>query len=158
MRRLLILTACLACALLVIVAAVYKKWLPFRNAPSPDASTASSQEGLSNVPPFSTREPETYTATRILTFSESWSSSGHTPGESTTRALIARDGEKRREEFSGSSEPVIFLEIPAGRFALLPLSKIYADLKEADERVFSGILRNESTDLSTDLQIGRAHV
>lgn len=85
----------------------------------------------SNVPPFATREPERYQAIRIVTFNES--SPGRLTTERSIKVSIARDGEKRREEyFIGPVESVVYLEIPAGRFVLFPSSGIYADIKATD--------------------------
>lgn len=109
----------------------------------------------SNVPPFSTREPERYQAVRIVTFNES-SSSGTTM-DRTSRVSIARDGEKRREEyFIGAGETVVYLEVPVGRFVLLPASGIYADLNEAATQTQRELL-GETDTLSTDLLLSEGY-
>lgn len=77
------------------------------------------------MPPFSTKEPERYQATRIITSVDS------TTETVTTKMLIARDGEKRREEYIGAEATTVFLDIPTGRFVLLPSKKLYADLSLA---------------------------
>ncbi len=165
MRRRLIVTACLALGLLIAGATVYKKWMPLLDKRSNNGDPTDSQQRRSSVPPFPTKEPERYQATRIVTFSETQSSLAHvSPVERTSRVLIARDGEKRREEFfDGANETLVYLEIPAGRFVLLPASAVYADLSAAasetdwqsladdpyDSRLSPDLLSNEGYSGST---------
>ena len=86
-----------------------------------------------SVPPFSTREPDRYHATRIITSSDG--DSGTAPPR-VTRVLIARDGDKRREDYeSDSALRTVYLEVPAGTFVLLPAKKLYADIKSASANV-----------------------
>ncbi len=74
----------------------------------------------SSAPPFQTKEPERYQATRVLTTGEG--------GASET--FIARDGERRREEYAeGAGGRVAYLERPEARYVLLPAKKLYAELK-----------------------------
>jgi outer membrane lipoprotein-sorting protein len=79
---------------------------------------ASSETVVSATPPFKTKEPERYSATRTITTV--------TPeGKTTvTKTSIARDGEMRRNEYG----KVAYLDLPDGRFILLPDDKVYADL------------------------------
>ena len=49
----------------------------------------------------------------------------------TTRKLIARDGELRRDESQVASKTIAYLERPEGRFVLLPDEKIYAEVTQA---------------------------
>ena len=85
-------------------------------------SNASPEPIVSTTPPFQTREPDRYQATRTLTVV--------TPnGETTiTKTLIARDGPLRREE----SEGVVYLELPEGKFVLLPDRQVYAAVTAED--------------------------
>ncbi len=78
---------------------------------------------VSSTPPFQTKEPDRYSATRTITIVTA-------SGENlVTKTLIARDGERRRTE----SEKVIYLDVPEGRFILLPDDKVYADGASASE-------------------------
>jgi len=79
-------------------------------------SNTSPETIVSTTPPFQTREPERYQATRTITI--------FTPKGETivTKTLIARDGPLRREE----SETVVYLELAEGRFVLLPSQQVYA--------------------------------
>ena len=73
---------------------------------------------VSSTPPFQTREPERYRATRTITIT---TATGETI---VTKTLIARDGERRRNESDGT----VYLELPEGRFVLIPGEKVYADV------------------------------
>lgn len=75
---------------------------------------------VSDTPPFETKEPERYRATRTITITNA-------SGETTvTKNSIARDGELRRDESESAGQPVVYLTLPEGRFVLLPKEKLYA--------------------------------
>lgn len=73
---------------------------------------------ISSTPPFQTKEPERYRATRTITIT---TAAGKTV---VTKTLIAKDGERRRNEWDGT----VYLELPEGRFVIVPEEKIYADV------------------------------
>jgi len=73
---------------------------------------------VSSTPPFQTREPERYRATRTITIT---TAAGKTV---VTKTLIAKDGERRRNESGGTA----YLELPEGRFVLIPATEVYAEL------------------------------
>lgn len=76
----------------------------------------------SSTPPFQTKEPDRYRATRTVTIVAA-------NGQSvTTKNLIARDGDLRRNESQVASKTIAYLETPEGRFVLLPDEKIYAEI------------------------------
>jgi outer membrane lipoprotein-sorting protein len=81
-----------------------------------------SETVVSTTPPFQTREPDRYQATRTITIV--------TPKGETivTKTLIARDGPLRREE----SESVVYLDLLEGKFVLLPGRKVYAAVTAED--------------------------
>lgn len=83
--------------------------------PTPN-ETAATGTVVSTTPPFQTKEPERYQATRTITI--------FTPDGETivTKTLIARDGPLRRE----ASDTVVYLETAEGRLVLLPNDKVYA--------------------------------
>lgn len=71
--------------------------------------------------------------------------------------MVARDGEKRREEyFDEASEHIVYLETPAGRFILLPASNLYADLRTAPTETAPAGGADESTALSPDQLLNEA--
>ena len=85
------------------------------NGPAVNSNT-SPETVTATTPPFQTREPDRYQATRTITIVTA-------KGETTvTKTLIARDGPLRREE----SETAVYLEMPEGRFVLLPQQHVYA--------------------------------
>ena len=90
---------------------------------SEPTTTGTPQPITSSIPPFATREPERYSAKRVITITRN----GSPVREETT--LIVRDGENRREEYqSASVATLVYLETSQGRFVLLPGRKVFADL------------------------------
>jgi hypothetical protein len=77
---------------------------------------------ISSTPPFQTKEPELYQATRTVTIVTA------TGERVVTKTLIARDGAMRRNESETVSKRVAYLELPEATFALLVNEKLYADL------------------------------
>lgn len=75
---------------------------------------------VSSTPPFETKEPERYRATRTIAIT---GASGET---TVTKNLIARDGDLRRDESGTGAQQVVYLTLPEGRFVLLPNEKVYA--------------------------------
>lgn len=86
----------------------------------------SSETVVSSTPPFQTKEPERYRATRTITIVNA---AGQTL---VTKSSIARDGDLRRNESEMASKKVAYLDVPQGRFILLPADKIYADLTQGE--------------------------
>jgi hypothetical protein len=108
---------------------------------------------VSSTPPFQTKEPDRYSATRTITITRI---SGETV---VTRSSIARDGELRRYEFEAADDAdkrTVYLDVPEGRFVLLPGEKIYADLgsendaglSKEDETFPEGLLHSDITSTS----------
>lgn len=94
--------------------------------PAPNGGT-SSDTIVSATPPFKTKEPDRYRATRITTMQ---TSNGETQ---VTKTFIARDGDIRRHESGTGAEQIVSLERPEGRFVLLVAEKVYADITAAPE-------------------------
>lgn len=76
---------------------------------------------VSATPPFQTREPERYRATRTIT---NVNANGQT---NVTKLTIAKDGESRRIESEFFSTRMVFVNGPQGQFILLPNEKLYVD-------------------------------
>ncbi len=126
---------------------------------SPNTGSADTRGAAFTTPPFSTKEPDRYQAFRITSFTETGSPEN---SSQSNQVLIARDGEKRREEYSaGGSGKIVYLEIPAGRFIVLPGNKLYADLSTASHDTDPGIRPHDSPDnspgLSPDQLLNEAH-
>ena len=125
-----ILTIFVAGSLTTAGALTYKRWPQLLREDNKQKTTSSATpDGLLSIPPFSTKEPERYQATRVITSVEYKNGSGSAPVSVTNKILIARDGDKRREEFQTAvNETVVYLETPQGRFVLSPAKRLYADL------------------------------
>lgn len=82
---------------------------------------APSETIISSTPPFQTKEPERYQATRTITI---------TGDDKTlvTTTSTARIGDRRRQESEMYSRRVVHLDLPEGRFILFPDEKIYAEV------------------------------
>lgn len=102
--------------------------------PSPDTI-------VSSTPPFQTKEPERYHAVRTITAT----AEGRTV---VTKAFVARDGDWRRYEATGTAKTTILLETPEGKFFLLPAEKVYADV--TDESRISADQNDEGLESSPD--------
>ena len=101
-------------ALLFVTSCRAQKDSPAVNSPSPDTV-------VSATPPFQTKEPERYRATRTLT-------SVTADGKATvTKYSLAKDGLLRRTDCEVGSRRAILLQLPESSFVLLPDEKIYAD-------------------------------
>jgi hypothetical protein len=129
----IVLVVFLSSAAVAAGALTYKRWPQlFKKLTEEKTATSPNKTEVSSVPPFSTKEPERYQATRVITSAEYRNGSADaTPETVTTKMLIARDGEKRREEYIGAEATTVFLDIPIGRFVLLPAKRMYADLNVA---------------------------
>ncbi len=97
--------------------------------PNSNGESSGAEIITSSTPPFPTKEPERYQAIRVITTGTAPGSSDFSGVDTRTMTFIARDGDKRREEYDlRAGEKIVYLEIPPKRFGLLPASKTYADL------------------------------
>jgi len=102
----------------------------------------SSDTVVSTTPPFQTKEPERYSAVRTITVVNA-------AGETlVTKTSVARDGESRRHESTVATKTIVYLDVPEGKFALLPREKVYADL--TDEKTISTDQDDETLTHSPD--------
>ncbi len=152
MRNRLIAIAAIAVVFLVAGVGCYRN----RNLPlngSTSNPSADTQLNSTSVPPFSTREPESYQATRVITFTEAAPEQIDVIApQRTTKVMLARSGEHRREEYeAGSMGSIVYLENGGGRFVLLPRAKLYADANEADTGGMLAVVRSEVETMSPDL-------
>ncbi len=90
--------------------------------PGPQTATKNSSKSVTaSTPPFPTREPERFRATRIITTTRN--------GEiHTVTTHLARDGGNRREEDQVSGASVVYLENADGNFIVHPARKLYAQV------------------------------
>ena len=117
---------------------------------------------VSATPPFQTREPERYRATRTIT---NTNANGQT---NVTKISIAKDGEFHRIESEFFAARMIFVNGPQGQFTLLPDEKVYMDqgagaapgAPDEDESSADRLLHTESAtssyqQLGTEVVSGR---
>lgn len=117
---------------------------------------ASSETIVSSTPPFQTKEPERYQATRTITIV--------TPDGKTivTTSSTARNGDRRWHESQEFSKRVVHLDLPEGRFILIPDEKVYAELaagfdspKNEDDAVTSEWLLHEDPTTTNYQNLGK---
>ena len=96
-----------------------------QNEPSP-AENKANDTTVSTTPPFQTREPDRYRATRAIT---NVTVDGRTM---ITTSSTFRDGELRRHEIELSSKQLVLLDTPMGQFVLFPEEKVYAEKTDKD--------------------------
>jgi hypothetical protein len=89
----------------------------------PGTQDASTDTIVSSAPPFQTKEPDRYRATRTIT---TVAANGETL---VIKRLIARDGETRRQDET-DGDRLTYLDLPNGKFVLATGHNIYADLAE----------------------------
>ena len=89
--------------------------------------SVASETIVSATPPFKTKEPNRYRATRITTIH---TSKGETH---VTKDFVARDGDMRRHESGTRAAQTVYVERPEGRFVLSPAEKVYADITATPE-------------------------
>lgn len=157
MRPRSIAIAFLVVALLIVAATLYKKWKPSLERQLTD--NIDSQPGNSSLPPFPTKEPKTYQARRIVTFNQSSTNEGSSAPQRTSRVVIARDGDQRREEHeAGALGTIVYLETAAGRFVMLPKSRVYA--AQDDKTTDNGLtpLEGEPETMSPDFLLNESSV
>ena len=109
------------CVVLLVAAACSSQNKNLTSAtPSPDTV-------VSSTPPFQTKEPERYSALRTIT---AVNSEGQTL---VTKTSVARDGESRRHESTSAAKTIVYLDVPEGKFVLLPDEKLYADVTDQSQ-------------------------
>lgn len=113
---------------LLLTSASCKKSDVAGNQNAADAKAGAANEATAATPPFATKEPERYQAVRVIRGEGGASDlSKDAAGE---RTRIARDGERRREDYEpAAGEKFSYLQLPEGIYVLLPAKKLYAELK-----------------------------
>ena len=132
MRHRLIVVAAGAVVVLIGGVTLYRQRNIRRNEATNNAPFET-QLNSPSVPPFATKEPPTYEATRIITYSLTSSKAVVSEQPNVDRILLARDGKQRREEHeAGVLGSIVFLENVNGRFIILPQQKLYADANQSN--------------------------
>jgi outer membrane lipoprotein-sorting protein len=94
---------------------------------------------VSATPPFQTKEPERYRATRTIT---TVTAAGETI---VTQNRIARAGELRRDETDEAGRRVVYLDLREGKFVVLPNEALFAELVNTDEATSASEENSESS-------------
>ena len=100
---------------------------------------AADETVVSSTPPFQTKEPERYRATRTIT---TVTAAGETV---VTQNRIARDGELRRDESESAGQRVVYLDLREGKFVVLPNEALFADLVNTDQEEIESEENSESS-------------
>jgi hypothetical protein len=119
------------------------------NETAVNGNVAGATGGTSSTPPFATKEPERYQALRIVT-SSNGPEATTAAGTQSSQTLIARDGERRREDYELAGEKFSRLELPDGIYLLLPAKKLYAELKTGESDMGSEREMSVPQDFSPD--------
>jgi outer membrane lipoprotein-sorting protein len=121
-------------------------------------NSSSSEIITSSIPPFATREPASYQAVRITTTTESAGPASSPLETRTIRVFIAREGDRRREEYEDDAgEKIVYLENSQGRFVLIPSNKVYAELNSAEALTSSVELPQDAAEISADRLLHETH-
>ena len=100
---------------------------------------------MATTPPFSTREPERYQCTQVITWATG--AANQPPGEKSV--FMARDGDRRREEYEIlKGVKLTALWLPEGSYTLYPAKKLYAEV--GGEGGQASGARNVPQDFSAD--------
>jgi outer membrane lipoprotein-sorting protein len=105
------------------------------NQNSGASNSNSAAEETLTTPPFATKEPERYQALRVVTSSMNGETGNRSAADAlNSQTFIARDGDRRREDYeTPAGVKISLLQLPNGTYVLLPDKKLYAEWKlEAD--------------------------
>jgi hypothetical protein len=127
---------------------------------SSNANSAVTADNTVKTPPFSTKEPERYEATMVMTGSLGGDAGG-IPGLSnllSREVKIARDGERRRYDYELiPGAPMTNLQLPAGNYTLLHSKKLYAEIKPGEAGDLMAAAKNLPSDFSPDKLVNESN-
>ena len=122
---------------------------------NPPDSAPNQKSVLSSTPPFTTKEPESYQATRTITVTNA---TGAVNDTKVSKVVLARDGAKRREEYeAGTLGSIVYVETAAGRFVLLTGPRLYAEADQPDVTVDPKQSAVESEIMSPDYLLNESN-
>lgn len=113
-------------ALVLLVASALFLFASCAANPRSVPETNANHNVVSSTPPFETKEPERYSATRVIMTVVA----GEQPV--VAKSLIARNGELRRDESETLGQRVVLLVLAEEKFLLLPDEKLFASVPDAD--------------------------
>jgi hypothetical protein len=128
------------------------------NQNSVAANANGGAEETLTTPPFATKEPERYQALRVITSSTDVEANIAGAADSPiNQTLIARDGERRREDYeTPAGTKISFLQLPNGIYVLLPGKKMYAEWKPSAGGTGEGQGASVPPDFSPDKLLNEA--
>lgn len=130
------------------------------NTGAANGNSTAASDNTSKTPPFSTKEPERYQATMVVTGSLGGDSPA-IPGVSnllSREMQIARDGDRRRVDYElMPGARMSDLQTPAGHFMLLHSKKLYAEVKPGAAGDLTAAARNLPSDFSPEKLINETN-
>lgn len=143
----------------LITAASCKRSDVAGNQNSVEANANGAAEETLTTPPFATKEPERYQALRVITSSlNDGTSNQSAAGALNSQTFIARDGDRRREDYeTPAGVKISLLQLPNGTYVLLPDQKLYAEWKlDAADGMADKQLMSVPPDFSPDKLLNAA--
>ena len=96
---------------------------------SANTNATSEADDTVQTPPFSTREPERYQWTRVITGVAAGNTAATGEPAVSQSVFMARDGDRRREDYEIlQGVKLTVLRLPEGSYTLYPSKKIYAEI------------------------------
>jgi hypothetical protein len=136
--------------LVLTIAAAVTSCRRTRVEPAANSNAASATDEAASTPPFSTREPERYQWTRVITGVVAGDRASVGEPAVSQQVFMARDGDKRREDYEIlKGVKLTVLRLPEGSYTLYPAKKIYAEIV-AVGGASSNSARNVPPDFSAD--------
>ncbi|HEX8176111.1 MAG TPA: hypothetical protein VF543_13405 [Pyrinomonadaceae bacterium] len=118
--------------------------------PSANSNGAGAGEEARTTPPFSTKEPERYQWTRVITGVVATDKGAASEPAVSQSVFMARDGDKRREDYEIlQGVKLTVLRLPEGSYTLYPAKKMYAEMGGSQ----SGAAQTVPPDFSADKMV-----
>jgi hypothetical protein len=118
--------------------------------PAANSNAGSRTDEAVTTPPFSTREPERYQWTRVITGVVAGDKASTGEPAVSQEVFMARDGDKRREDYEIlKGVKLTVLRLPEGSYTIYPSRKIYAEIGGAGG-ASQNSARNVPPDFSAD--------
>lgn len=96
---------------------------------SSNANQPSAADETATTPPFSTKEPERYQWTRVITGLVGTNKGAAGEPAVSQSVFMARDGDRRREDYEIlRGVKLTVLRLPEGSYTIYPAKKIYAEI------------------------------
>jgi hypothetical protein len=115
--------------------------------PSANTNAAGAGEEARTTPPFSTKEPERYQWTRVITGIIATDKGAANEPAVSQSVFMARDGDRRREDYEIlQGVKLTVLRLPEGSYTLYPAKKMYAEMGGSQ----SGAAQTVPPDFSAD--------